>query len=123
MWSSLLGGKSKRSSANADAKPASKLEAAMGPPLTAEEINGNLSDLERGLNREMKCPAGKNQVYIRSLLTGSGTTKPRIALKCHLRKDLGQTPEVYIEHIRSVCCTDPGTCEAYRNFKDRLVPT
>lgn len=96
---------------------------AFGPPLTAEEINSNLSLLERRLNAEMKCAAGKNQVYIRSLLTGTSTTQPRIALKCPLRRDIKQPPEVYFEHIRDVCCTDPGQCEAWRQFKARHVVT
>ncbi len=94
-----------------------------GPPLTTEELTTNLSLLERQLNRQMKCTAGKNQVYIRSLLTGQSTTRPRIALKCPLRKDIGLTPEVFLEHIRDVCCTDPQQCEAWRKFESRYVPT
>ena len=96
---------------------------AFGPPLTPTELRGNLSELEHRLNAEMKCQAGKNQVFIRSLLTGSGTTRPRITLKCHLRKDIGLRPEVFYEHIRDVCCRDPEQCEAYRHFKDRFVQT
>lgn len=96
------------------------LTEAMGPPIADEESNGNLSVLETSLNRDMKCVAGKNQVYIRSLLTGNGTTKPRIALKCHLRRDMGQSPEVFYEHIRDVCCGNPEQCEAYRAFKARI---
>lgn len=96
-----------------------------GPPLTEEEMTGNLTEMERRLNAEMKCPAGKNQVFLRSLLTGrgTGTTPPRIALKCSFRRDIGQTPEVFYEHIRDVCCCDPEKCEAYRAFKDRFVQT
>jgi hypothetical protein len=101
----------------------SRLEQAFGPPLTPEEQTANLSTLERKLNREMKCPAGKNQVFLRSLLTGQGTTRPRIALKCHLRRDIGRTAEVFYEHIRDVCCSDPEQCEAYRKFKSRFVQT
>jgi len=96
---------------------------AYGPPLTPEELSSNLSMLERKLNREMKCTAGKNQVYIRSLLTGGSTTRPRIALKCPLRRDIGETPEVYYEHIRDVCCTNPEACPAWRAFKERHVVT
>lgn len=122
MWSSLLGKKKQAPKPEAKAKP-SRIEQAMGPPITEEELKANLSELERRLNREMKCPAGMNQVFLRSLLTGGGTTRPRIALKCHLRRDIGQTPEVFYEHIRDVCCSNPESCEAYRRFKDRLVPT
>jgi hypothetical protein len=62
-------------------------------------------------------------VYVRSLLTGRMTTKPRIALKCHLRKDIGLSQEVFYEHIRDVCCCDPEKCEAYRAMKARYVET
>ncbi|MFN0137552.1 MAG: hypothetical protein ACKVS9_15720 [Phycisphaerae bacterium] len=118
MWSSLLG---KKKSASAPAKKSpSKLEAL---PLTVEETKGNLSLLERKLNTDMRCPAGKNQVFIRSLVLASGPTTPRITLKCHLRRDIGQKPEVFFEHIRDVCCSNPEGCEAYKKFKDRLVPT
>jgi hypothetical protein len=79
--------------------------------------------LQNDLNRKMKCPAGKNQVFLRSLLTGRATTRPRIALRCHLRKDIGLPGEVFCEHIRDVCCGNPDKCEAYRRFKDRFVRT
>ena len=92
---------------------------AFGPPLTDEELNGNLTALQQKLARGMVCPAGKGQVYLRSLLTGNGTTKPRIALKCSLRRDVKLPPEVFFEHIRDVCCCDPEKCEAYRAFKAR----
>jgi hypothetical protein len=96
---------------------------AYGPTLTPEELTGNLSEIERRLNDEMKCPAGRNQVYVRSLLTGRTTTRPRIALKCSLRRDIKLTPDVYYEHIRDVCCCDPEQCEAYRAMRRRHVPT
>lgn len=120
MWSSLMGRKKKEE--KPPAQPAiSRVEQAFGPPLTAEEQAGNLTALEQKLNREMRCPAGKNQVFIRSLLTGRSTTPPRIALKCSFRRDVGMTPEVFLEHIREVCCHDPEKCEAYRAFKARLA--
>ena len=99
------------------------LDKAFGPLLLPEELTGNLSLLERQLNRDMQCTAGRNQVYIRSLLTGQSTTRPRIALKCPLRRDIGLTPEVFLEHIRAVCCSDPEQCEAWRAFKERHVVT
>lgn len=92
-----------------------------GPPVTPEELTGNLSVLERNLNRDMCCPAGKNQVYIRSLLTGGSTSRPRIALKCPLRREIGEQPEVFYEYIRDICCCDPNQCEAWRAFKERHV--
>jgi len=108
-----------RSGAQASARVAEEF----GPPITMRERRANLSELEDELNQEMKCPAGRNQVFIRSLLTGDGTTQPRIALKCHLRKDVGLKPAVYYEHIREVCSTDPEHCEAYRAMIDRRVDT
>jgi hypothetical protein len=91
------------------------------PPICDEERQGNLTVLEQQLNREMKCVAGRNQVYIRSVVNGSGKTTPRIALKCSFRKEQGQTPDVYYEHIRDVCCCDPNECEAYRAFQKRFA--
>ena len=90
-----------------------------GPALSPEELTGNLSLLERQLNREMKCTAGKNQVFIRSLVSGRAATRPRIALKCFLRRDLGLAPEVFFEQIKSLCCGDPEQCEAWQAFKKR----
>ena len=101
----------------------SPTEQAFGPPLTPEEMTTNLSVLEHKLNREMVCQAGKNQVYLRSLLTGKGTTRPRVALKCPLRKDIGERAEVFYEHIRDVCCGNPEVCEALQAFKRRHVKT
>lgn len=102
-------------------KPA--VQSLVGPALTPEEMTTNLSVLEKNLNRSMKCPAGRNQVYIRSLIVQGGATKPRIVLKCHLRKDIGQQGEVFYEHIRDVCCNDPEQCEAWKRLKDRFVET
>jgi hypothetical protein len=100
-----------------------RVDEAFGPPLTPEELTSNLSMLEQKLNREMKCTAGKNQVYIRSLLTGGRTTRPRIALKCPLRRDIGETPEVFYEEIRDLCCSDPEQCVAWRQFRARYTQT
>jgi hypothetical protein len=123
MWSLLL----RRSKAKPEPKKPRSLRARVedefGPPVCPEEQRANLSDLERKLNADMKCHAGKNQVFIRSLLTGNGTTQPRITLKCTLRRDIGLKPQVFYEHIRDVCCCDPEKCEAYRQFKERFVPT
>ncbi len=123
MWSSLLRKPKAKPKPEQRKKTGSRVEKEFGPPITPEEKGANLSDLEQKLNKEMKCQAGKNQVFIRSLLTGTGTTQPRIMLKCHLRKDIGLKPAVFYEHIRDVCCSDPERCEAYRRFRDRFVPT
>lgn len=127
MWSSLLGRPKVKPEPEAEAesrkRTISRVGQEFGPPITQEEEGANLTDLEQKLNREMKCHAGKNQVFIRSLLTGTNTTQPRIALKCHLRKDIGLKPEVFYEHIRDICCGDPELCEAYRDLKERFVET
>ena len=87
------------------------------PPITSEELVANLSEFEKTLNRKMVCVAGKNQVYIQSVIIGAGrTSKPRIALKCPLRKQFGYKPDVYYEYIRDVCCADPSGCPAYQEF-------
>jgi len=90
------------------------------PPITQEEAGANLSELETSLNRRMQCFAGKNQVFLQSFVLGNGrTSKPRIALKCALRKKFGMPPDVYYEFIRDVCCGDPSGCPAYQQFQRR----
>jgi len=90
------------------------------PPITEEEHKTNISELEKTLNRRMVCVAGKNQVYIQSLILGMGhTSKPRVALKCPLRKQFGHPPDVYYEYIRDMCCGDPTACPAYQKFQER----
>jgi len=90
------------------------------PDISAEELRANISVLETDLNRRMECFAGRNQVYIQSLILGQGrTSKPRIALKCALRKKFGYKPDVYYEFIRDVCCNDPSACPAHQEFQSR----
>lgn len=102
----------------AEAAEAHKVVLAAPPPITPEELRSNLSVLETRLNRMMKCVAGKNQVYIQSIILGGGTTKPRICLKCPLRAEYGLNREVYYEFIRDVCCRAPQRCEAVRLFNE-----
>lgn len=106
-----------------DKKPPQPKTADGGPPIALEERRANLSELEKSLNTQMKCHAGRNQVFVRSLLTGSGATKPRITLRCSLRKDIGLDQHVFYEHIRDVCCGDPEQCPAYQDFRKRFVET
>ncbi len=90
------------------------------PPLTDEELAANLTELEADLNQRMRCFAGKNQVYLQSFILGGGRkSKPRIALKCPLRKEYGDPPNVYYEYVRDVCCGDPSVCTAYQTFKSK----
>ena len=88
------------------------------PPITKKELASNLSMLETRLNRKMKCVAGKNQVFLRSLLSGGQRAKPRICLKCPLRAEFGMNREVYFEFIRDVCCTKPSQCRALKRFQE-----
>lgn len=122
MWSLLKPKKPSKPAASSSAR-LNEYAAAAGPALEPEEMTANLSTLERKLNGEMKCPAGRNQVFIRSIVTPTGTTRPRIALKCQLRRDIGMAPEVYFGEIRAMCCGDPTQCPAYRALKDRFVQT
>jgi len=88
------------------------------PPITSEEARANLTELEVEFNRRMKCVAGKNQVYIQSVIVGQlRKTRPRISLKCPLRREHGDPPNVYYEYIRDVCCVDPGACPAWQAFR------
>ena len=88
------------------------------PPISEEESRANLTELEARLNRQMKCFAGKNQVFIQSFVLGGGrTSQPRISLKCPLRQQYGDPPNVYYEYIRDVCCANPSACSAYQTFK------
>ncbi len=90
------------------------------PAITAEEDRTNLTLLEQRLNREMECFAGKNKVYIQSLIVGIGRkTKPRISLKCPLRAEFGLAPNVYYKYIRDYCCGCPEECPAVRAFRER----
>lgn len=86
------------------------------PPITDEELAGNLSMLESQMNQRMKCFAGKNLVFIHALIAGMKRSKPRICLKCPLRAEYGLNREVYYEFIRDVCCGDPLQCEAVQRF-------
>lgn len=122
MWSSFLRKTRPKTNTEQEQKP-SRVAEEFGPPITQEELRANLSELEQKLNERMLCVAGRNQVFIRSLLTGNGTTQPRIAMKCHLRRDIGLKPDVFYEHIRDICSADPEQCPAYRDFKDRFVET
>jgi DNA-binding response OmpR family regulator len=86
------------------------------PAITDEEKSSNLTVLENDLNRQMKCPSGRNQVYLQSLIVGLRKTKPRIALKCPMRREFGMRADVYYEYIRDVCCSDPTACPAVQQF-------
>ena len=80
----------------------------------------SLLQLERKLNEEMRCPAGKNQVYILSRMKTNGRIKreaPQICIDCKIRNYLGWRKRVYLDFIRKVCCGDQKTmCEAYIKF-------
>jgi DNA-binding NtrC family response regulator len=99
------------------AEKAHQAAVAAPPPVTEDEMRGNLTMLEKQLNSRMKCFAGRNQVYIQSKILGGTTSRPRVCLKCSLRAEYGLGKDVYYEFIRDVCCTDPNQCEAMRKFQ------
>lgn len=101
----------------------SRMKEAFGPPMHPDELTTSLSILEKNLNAKMPCPAGKNQVYIRSLLVIGSTTRPRIALKCPLRRDIGLNPDIFYEHIRDICCSNHESCPAWQQLKSRYPAT
>jgi DNA-binding NarL/FixJ family response regulator len=86
------------------------------PSISEDERNGNLSMMETQLNKQMKCFAGTNQVFLQSRLLGQVTTRPRLMLRCPIRPDYGMPRDVYYEYIRDVCCKNPMLCEAHRRF-------
>ena len=88
-------------------------------PITKHERKANLSQLENDLNRQMKCFAGKNLVFLQSMILGLQKTKPRICLKCPLRREFGLTERVYYEYIRDICVGDPDLCPAVQKFQAR----
>ena len=88
---------------------------------TNEQVS--LVQLQRKLNEEMRCPAGKNQVYVLSRLKTNGRIKkeaPQVCLDCKIRDFLGWRKRVYLDFIKMVCCGDSKrTCEAYTKFMAR----
>ena len=90
------------------------------PPITEVERKSNLTMLQQQLHARMQCFAGKNQVYLQSIIGGDGgKTRPRIALKCSLRNDYNMDRHVYHEYIRDVCCDDPTQCPAFKMFLEK----
>ena len=83
----------------------------------------SLVQLQRKLNAEMRCPAGKNQVYVLSRMKTNGRIKkeaPQVCLDCKIRSYLGWRKRVYLDFIRKVCCGEhKRLCEAYIKFMAR----
>ena len=83
----------------------------------------SLVQLQRKLNMEMKCPAGKNQVYVISRLKTNGRIKkeaPQVCLDCKIRSHLGWRKRVYLDFIQKACCGEhKRLCEAYVKFMAR----
>jgi len=87
------------------------------PPVTEIEADSNLTRLQQDLHRKMQCFAGKNKVYLQSIIGEDGRkSRPRIAIKCHLRAEFKMDQHVYYEYIDDVCCGDPSGCPAFRQF-------
>lgn len=83
----------------------------------------SLLQLQRQLNEQMQCPAGKNQVVVLSRLRTNGRIKkeaPRVCLDCKIRSTLGWRKRVHQDFIQKVCCGDhKRMCEAYTKFMAR----
>jgi len=91
----------------------------------------SLVQLQRELNKEMRCPAGQNQVYILTRMKTNGRIRkesPQVCLDCKIRSFLGWRKKVFQEYIEKVCTQDyKHRCEAYQTFMARrrnsfLVP-
>ncbi len=90
------------------------------PPVTELEQKANVTVLQQQLHARMKCFAGKNKVYLRSVILENGEkTRPRIALKCPLRAEYGMRRHRYFEYIRDVCCNAPSKCRAFQTFLEQ----
>jgi len=77
----------------------------------------SLSELEARLNREMKCPMGKNQVYIHgSIIRASDGDPPEIRLRCKLRTMRGDRDPIGLAYIEKVCTRNPKLCPSYRSY-------
>ena len=87
------------------------------PPITGEENGQNLSLLVNHLNATMKCPAGRQQVFLHSFIEFGQKAVPRVCLRCPIRVGLGMPQYVYYEHIRDICCNTPARCEAMSSFR------
>jgi len=82
----------------------------------------SLNDKANRLNREIKCPMGRKQVFIHgSILRSSDLAEPpEIKMRCKLRSMRGNKELVPLEFIETVCARDPMLCPYYRKYcKDR----
>jgi hypothetical protein len=96
---------------------------AFAPP--AAKVDGSLTEEEKRLNDAMRCPYGRNKVYIRSLLTGtSQTSAPEICLRCKIIAHVKLAPEghnvVDKAYIEEYCCGHYEACPAYRKYRAEL---
>jgi hypothetical protein len=73
---------------------------------------GNLGLLVDHLNATMKCPAGRQQVFLQSFIEFGQEAEPRVCLRCPVRARLGLPHYVGYEHIRDICCRAPERCGA-----------
>ena len=85
----------------------------------------SLTAEEKRLNQLIRCPHGRNKVYIRSVIDGQsdGTSKPELALRCAVMEYVGQAVGGYNivqkDYIEKVCCADYVHCRAYQEFLRR----
>lgn len=79
----------------------------------------SLTEKANRLNCEMKCPMGKNQVYIHgSIIRASDDDPPEIRLRCKLRTMRGDRDPIGLRYIENVCIRNPKLCPTYRNYHE-----
>jgi hypothetical protein len=104
---------------------AQSLHAVAGKDVLPSVSEPSLTEEERRLNRAMRCPYGRNKVYIRSSLDGASRAalKPVLALRCDIMAHVGQAAAgyniVFKEYIERFCCADCQRCPAYQEFSKR----
>jgi len=85
----------------------------------------SLMEEQRRLNALVRCPYGQKKVYVRSVLDGrsAGATKPEIALRCAVMREMGHAVGgfniVTRDQIIAICCADYAHCPTYQELARR----
>jgi len=83
----------------------------------------SLSEEEARLNAAIRCPYGRNKVYIRSEILGGirGVSEPEIFLRCEVMAVAGLAEEGYNivpkGYIETYCAGDFEACAAYQAYR------
>jgi hypothetical protein len=101
-----------------------QLAVAAAKPQVADETESLMQE-ERRLNALVRCPYGQKKVYVRSVLDGrsAGASKPEIALRCAVMREMGHAVGgfniVSRDQIIAVCCGDYIHCPTYQELARR----